>query len=170
MVFYFNIDLIAVIYLDGEDGNNDITFDPASFKTQFTHIYIVVKSLKRVINGAVVPGYVVSIASILDVPEFDPPLPSPPFFNEKDLRHFLMAKLVNGCYAVAAGASKFLKPNTRTRNAFFDEVYEYLTKKQKESSKEASSPIQTGPSPIIVPPERKVIETFIDTKYNVGNQ
>jgi Rap/ran-GAP len=83
------VDIINVVFLDG-----DMQFDPSSIKTQFTHVFILVKE-EKVTNGdgKVINGFRVAIASSTDVPKFGPPLPNPPVFTDTQRLHqFLMAK------------------------------------------------------------------------------
>ncbi|KAJ2996016.1 Signal-induced proliferation-associated 1-like protein 2 [Globomyces sp. JEL0801] len=106
----------------GNDG--EIQFDPKSFKTQFTHVFIVVKKEIVQVKGVNVVGYRIAVTSNVDVPKFGPPLPNPPVFHSKDsLYNFIMSKLINGENA-AFKAPKFSKPNERAHHAFFDEIVE----------------------------------------------
>jgi hypothetical protein len=83
------VDIINVVFLDG-----DMQFDPSSIKTQFTHVFILVKEEKVTTgDGQVITGFRVAITSSTDVPKFGPPLPNPPVFTDtKRLHQFLMAK------------------------------------------------------------------------------
>lgn len=77
------------MFLDG-----DMQFDPSSIKTQFTHVYIIVKAEEVTIsNGSVVSGYRVAVTTSADVAKFGPYLPNPPVFTDMSMLHnFLMAK------------------------------------------------------------------------------
>ena len=132
------LDIINVIYLDG-----DMQFDPTSIKTQFTHVFVIIKQ-ENVIkpDGSSISGYRVAITSSVDVPKFGPPLPNPPLFTDTvKLQHFLLAKrklfvlnraryfnfnitlVVNGENA-ALKAPKFSKPNDKAHHAIFDDIVE----------------------------------------------
>jgi hypothetical protein len=68
-------------------------FDPTTIKTQFTHIYIIVKAEKVIQDGREVEGYRIAVSHSADVPRFGPPLPNPPVFTDiVRLHDFLMAK------------------------------------------------------------------------------
>lgn len=69
-------------------------FDPTSIKTQFIHVYIIVKAeIVQNENEIPVPGYRIAITSSTDVPKFGPPLPNPPVFTDLAImQKFLMAK------------------------------------------------------------------------------
>jgi hypothetical protein len=68
-------------------------FDPSSIKTQFTHVYIIVKHELVTTNGKEEDGYRIAISHSTDVPKFGPALPnSPVFTNLNRLHDFLMAK------------------------------------------------------------------------------
>ncbi|KAJ3330987.1 hypothetical protein HDU76_004341 [Blyttiomyces sp. JEL0837] len=106
-------DIVCIVFLDG-----NLTFDPTSIRSQFLHVFIVVREEKL----SATPGYKVQIAYSKDVPAFGPPLPSPPVFaNKLDLRNFLLAKVINAENA-ALKAPKFMKPHLRTRHSIFNEI------------------------------------------------
>jgi hypothetical protein len=70
-------------------------FDPSSIKTQFTHVYIIVKHEMVPVNGKEVDGYRVAISHSVEVPKFGPALPNPPVFTDVNRLHeFLMAKRI----------------------------------------------------------------------------
>jgi hypothetical protein len=59
-----------------------------------------------------------------DVPQFGPPLPSPPLFdNTQTLRDFLIAKAINAENAAYA-APRFQVPHQRTREQMHDRIME----------------------------------------------
>ncbi|KNC97762.1 uncharacterized protein SPPG_06762 [Spizellomyces punctatus DAOM BR117] len=108
-------DIVTIIFLEG-DGK----FNPKSVKSQFLHVFIVVREDRVTRPGEV--GYRIALASNVDVPPFAPPLPTPPVFWDKaELRDFLLAKMVNAENA-AYKAPKFKTPHHRTRNAVIDEI------------------------------------------------
>ena len=66
-------------------------FFPEEMKSKFNHIFAVVS--RDVTKGC----YFLKIHSKMTVPDYSPPLPNPAvFFDAKELRHFLLAKLMNG--------------------------------------------------------------------------
>ncbi|KAJ3301079.1 Rap1 GTPase-activating protein 2 [Kappamyces sp. JEL0829] len=136
-------DIINIIYQDG-----DMQFDPTSIKTQFTHVYIIVK--QETINnadGTATVGYRIAISSSVDVPKFGPPLPNPPVFTDLGrMEQFLMAKLVNAENA-ALKAPKFSKPNDRAHHALFDDIVEEVTSAGRKDSKKSSD----SPDPPLSP-------------------
>jgi hypothetical protein len=74
-------------------------FDTTSVKTQFTHVYIIVKPENEInADGSTLFGYRVAISSSIDVPKFGPPLPNPPVFTDMQrLSNFLLAKCKCSC-------------------------------------------------------------------------
>lgn len=117
--FQLIVDIVNIIYLDG-----DMQFDPSSVKTQFTHVYILVKQEMIKSSGEEISGYRVAISSSTDVAKFGPPLPNPPVFSDLTrLSQFLIAKLVNSENA-SLKAPKFSKPNDRAHHALFDDIIE----------------------------------------------
>ncbi|KAJ1332817.1 hypothetical protein BSLG_008446 [Batrachochytrium salamandrivorans] len=119
-------DIINIVYLDG-----DAQFDPSTIRSQFTHIFIVVKEEKlenAAVDGVSPPesrvGYRVSVGSNVDVMRFGPQLPEPSIFvNTDEFREFLFCKLINGENS-AYKAPKFAKPHQRTHHALFDDIIE----------------------------------------------
>ena len=86
----FNVlDIVSIIFQDG-----NMQFDPKSITTQFTHVFILIKSeVVQNENELSVPGYRVAVISSIDVPKFGPLLPNPPVFTDfAKLQKFLLAK------------------------------------------------------------------------------
>ncbi|ORX77229.1 hypothetical protein BCR32DRAFT_283391 [Anaeromyces robustus] len=109
-------DIVCFIFLDGSEAK----FDPGTILSQFLHIFIVVQPLQPEESLGI--GYRVTIVSKTDVPIFGPPLPpSGIFHNTSALRHFLLAKGINGENA-AYLAPKFSKPQLRTRGALIEDL------------------------------------------------
>lgn len=126
-------DVINIVFLDG-----DVEFDPKCIKTQFTHIFIVVKAETFVRNGMQVEGFRVAITSNLDVPKFGPPLPNPSrFFDDVQLHDFLIAKLINGENA-AYKAPRFSKPHHRASHAIFENIVDEYFRNPKKSVAKSS--------------------------------
>lgn len=142
-----------MVFLDG-----DMQFDPSSIKTQFTHVFILVKEEKTTsADGTTTTGFRVAITASTDVPKFGPPLPNPPVFTDTQRLHqFLMAKrniflnlVVNGENA-AMKAPKFSKPHERTFLALFDDISEEFgqnetsrkSSKKSTNAEESTSPIR----------------------------
>ncbi|KAI9205805.1 uncharacterized protein BJ171DRAFT_52470 [Polychytrium aggregatum] len=125
-------DIVSIVFLDG--GGQ---FDPRCITSQFLHIFIIIMEDPQYERDGVVP-YRVSVASNRNVPSFGPNLPCPPLFWSKEaLRHFILAKAINGENA-AYSAPKFSKPHTRARNTLFDEI---VTEYQAKSNSTPSSPL-----------------------------
>jgi Rap/ran-GAP len=129
-------DVINIIYLDG-----DIEFDPTTIKTQFTHIFIVVKEETFTVMGVPVEGYRIALTSNTDVPKFGPQLPRPSrFYDSNEVRDFLLAKMINGENA-AYKAPRFAKPQTRTHHAIFESLVEEYYKSSATSSRSKKLPV-----------------------------
>ncbi|KAJ3224404.1 hypothetical protein HK099_008509, partial [Clydaea vesicula] len=131
-------DIVCIVFLDG-----DCQFDPACIKSQFLHIYIIVK---EELSDSNVLGYRVMVTTNTDVGFFGPTLTqNGTFFNKNELLEFLLTKMINGENS-AYKAPKFQRPQTRARNAMIDEVLKDFSKKErsdglsrKESTKSISS-------------------------------
>ncbi|KAJ3175454.1 Signal-induced proliferation-associated 1-like protein 2 [Irineochytrium annulatum] len=137
-------DIVCLVFLDGPNA----TFDPLCIRSQFLHVFIIVKEERSAETGQL--GYRIVIATRNDVPDFGPPLPTPPvFYSRVALREFLMAKIVNGENA-AMKAPKLRAPQERTRAALFDEIVSECLQTARASSsheREPSSPSLTVMSP-----------------------
>lgn len=120
------VDIVNIIYLDG-----DMQFDPSTVKTQFTHVYIIIK--QEMVGN--LEGYRVALSNSNDVSKFSPPLPNPPVFTDmKRLGQFLLAKLVNAENA-SLKSPKFSKPNDRAHHALFDDILEEFCTASRKASK-----------------------------------
>ncbi|KAJ3007131.1 signal-induced proliferation-associated 1-like protein 3 [Thoreauomyces humboldtii] len=174
-------DIVSVVFLDGPQDHTKPRFDPKWVKSQFLHVFIAVHVDRTTRPGQT--GYGVMLACNVDVPWFGPELPTPPvFWNEGELRDFLMAKsrslrfaptdrfkladcscppVVNGENA-AYKAPKFRKPHLRTRNAVLDEIVKEFGGTPSKSHKPHPTPAapSTSTTPIAVtPPTRTSIAT-----------
>lgn len=135
-------------------------FDPTSIRTQFTHVFILIKSeMVQNENDISVPGYRVTVTSSVDVPKFGPPLPNPPVFTDfSTLQKFLLAKrkciftsfkhiyLVINAENAALKSPKFSKPNDRARHAIYDSIIEEFSEavtKEDKTIDSAEKPIRT---------------------------
>jgi hypothetical protein len=75
--------------------DGDGQFSPSTIKTQFTHVYILVKHEVIISEGKSIDGFRVAVTSSVDVPPFGPPLPNPPTFSDvNSLHQYLMAKCI----------------------------------------------------------------------------
>ncbi|KAJ8329472.1 hypothetical protein QVD99_005582 [Batrachochytrium dendrobatidis] len=119
-------DIINIMYLE-----DDAQFDPRAIRSQFTHIFVVIKQEKNLpaLNKSSDlenndTGYRVSITSNADVLRFGPSLPEPSVFVDmNEMREFLFCKLINGENS-AYKAPKFAKPHQRTYRTLFDDIIE----------------------------------------------
>lgn len=113
-------DIVNIIFQDGE---GDSLFDPTSIKSQFNHVFAVVRYDKEQ------HAYRLSVSSREDVPVYGPSLPNPAIFTDPQLfRDFLLIKLMNGeksCY----GAPVFRKKMQRTLEVLLTEICNKYTKK-----------------------------------------
>ncbi|KAL1916679.1 uncharacterized protein VTP21DRAFT_5383 [Calcarisporiella thermophila] len=109
-------DIVTIVFLDGKDTR----FDPAMVRSQFLHIFILVREEGR--WGGEEMAYRVEIVARKDVPSFGPPLPDPPvFYDKKELKSFLLAKMINGEIA-AYHSPKFAVPHARARLAILEDI------------------------------------------------
>ncbi|RCH85749.1 Signal-induced proliferation-associated 1 like protein 2, partial [Rhizopus azygosporus] len=92
----------------GNEGNQ--TFNPKAIRSQFLHVYIVVRPetvhQKR--------HWRVEVIKHKNVNQFGPPIPSPPLFDDKELKSFLTLKLINAENA-ALKSDRFFIPNNKAR-------------------------------------------------------
>ncbi|GAA5795314.1 hypothetical protein HPULCUR_000670 [Helicostylum pulchrum] len=100
-------DIVCIIFLEGEQQ-----FNPKAIRSQFLHVYIVVKPELDQDNKRC---WRVEVLSNKNVGTFGPPLPSPPVFNnDETLKAFLTLKLINAENA-ALKSDKFYIPNNKAR-------------------------------------------------------
>lgn len=124
------------MYLDGPNAQ----FDPTCIASQFLHVYIIIKQEVH----QEVEGYRVIVTSSTDVPHFGPPLPTEGvFLHPSHLRHFILAKMINGENA-AYKAPKFMKPQVRTRNAIMDDIISEFGKKSETVEEDYVSPTSSA--------------------------
>lgn len=108
-------DIITVVYLD-----EDSVVDLSTFKSQFLHVFFIVRKDSHSRPGEV--GYRIYIVRNSDVPYFGPCLPIPPiFYDRESIREFIIGKMINAECA-SYKAPKFSTPHTRTRNAIIDDL------------------------------------------------
>ncbi|CAM0139563.1 unnamed protein product [Umbelopsis sp. WA50703] len=99
-------DIVTLIFLEG-----DAKFDPTMIKSQFLHVFILVR--EETIDGQI--AWRVEIIYNENVPPFGPILPSPALiYSAHDLRAFLSTKLINAENA-SLKSPKFALPNARAR-------------------------------------------------------
>ncbi|KAI8063068.1 hypothetical protein BDF21DRAFT_428612 [Thamnidium elegans] len=100
-------DIVCIIFLEGEQQ-----FNPKAIRSQFLHVYIVVKPELDQDNKRC---WRVEVLSNKNVGKFGPPLPSPGVFNnDETLKAFLTLKLINAENA-ALKSDKFCVPNNKAR-------------------------------------------------------
>ncbi|KAJ3412007.1 GTPase-activating Rap/Ran-GAP domain-like protein 3 [Chytridiales sp. JEL 0842] len=129
-------DIVSVVFLDGENA----TFDPTSIRSQFLHVFIVVKQD----YSASKMGYRVQVAYRNEMIKFGPSLPTPPvFYDPEELRHYLLAKIINAENA-ALKSPKFYKPHLRTREAIISDIHSDLW----DPSPTKTTPTSDSPSSI----------------------
>ncbi|OAD80256.1 hypothetical protein PHYBLDRAFT_162905 [Phycomyces blakesleeanus NRRL 1555(-)] len=108
-------DIVCIVFAEGRQP-----FNPAAIKSQFLHAFIVVHEEEW--NGKI--GWRVEVATVEDVPDFGPKLPDGGFFFEQsDLRSFILAKLINAEYA-ALKSPKFAQPMARAREGILSGIVE----------------------------------------------
>lgn len=105
-------DMTCIVFLDGKSK-----FDPQAIASSFLHVFIVVQPLENSM-------YKVSVTSKEGVPEFGPPLPSPPVFTLGEVfRDFLLSKIINAERATVNGPW-FRSKRQYTRKALLDIIVE----------------------------------------------
>ncbi|XP_016420654.1 rap1 GTPase-activating protein 2-like isoform X3 [Sinocyclocheilus rhinocerous] len=113
-------DIVAAVFQE-----EATPFVPDIIASNFLHAYILVQVENP---GTDDTTYKVSVTAREDVPQFGPPLPSPPIFKKgPEFREFLLTKLINAelaCYR----SSRFAKLEERTRTELLDNLHNELHK------------------------------------------
>ena len=110
-------DVITIIFQEPGAA----AFSPASVRSQFQHIFIIVRAHVKQGDPSSV-RYSVAVARAKCVPEFGPPIPSGPVFQPDDLfRDFLLTKVINGRNAVPR-VGKFATLSTDMRLTFLRDI------------------------------------------------
>uniref|UniRef100_A0A8C1IJ83 Rap1 GTPase-activating protein 2-like n=1 Tax=Cyprinus carpio TaxID=7962 RepID=A0A8C1IJ83_CYPCA len=114
-------DIVAAVFQE-----EATPFVPDMIASNFLHAYILVQVENP---GTDDTTYKVSVTAREDVPQFGPPLPSPPIFKKgPEFREFLLTKLINAelaCYR----SSRFAKLEERTRTELLDNLHNELHKR-----------------------------------------
>jgi len=146
-------DILAIVFQD-----TNTPFCPDMIASNFLHAYIVVQAIDPCSANT---RYKVSVTSRDDVPFFGPNLPSPAIFAKgKQLKEFLLAKLINGeraCYK----ATKFHTLHQRTHATLLENVTLALKMRTEEY-------ISTGSSQKLQQPSSKLISKL--TKKALGGR
>lgn len=83
-------DVISIIFQ--EPGAKP--FSPATIRSQFQHIFIIVRAVPTVSGGL---NYQVSVSKAKCVPDFGPPIPADAIFKRDSvMRDFILTKIING--------------------------------------------------------------------------
>ena len=120
---YIGNDIVTVVFQESDAK----PFIP-NLKSQFQHVFIVVRSLP---NNS---GYAVAVSKAKSVPMFGPPLPPGGLFKkDKTFAEFLLAKIINAENA-AHLSDKFVSMAIRTRKELLkDLATNYVTQTTLES-------------------------------------
>uniref|UniRef100_A0A672L6V5 Rap1 GTPase-activating protein 2-like n=1 Tax=Sinocyclocheilus grahami TaxID=75366 RepID=A0A672L6V5_SINGR len=114
-------DIVAAVFQE-----DPTPFVPDMIASNFLHAFILVQVENP---GTDDTTYKVSVTAREDVPQFGPPLPSPPIFKKgPEFREFLLTKLINAelaCYR----SSRFAKLEERTRTELLDNLHNELHKR-----------------------------------------
>ena len=132
---YMGNDVVMILFQEGHDP-----VDPATFRSHFNHVFISVKVVKKLPNGAVY--YQINTASKRGVRRHEPFLPMPPVFERNSrLRTWFLTKLINSQRA-ALRAPGFSKSLNRTREQLMEacasEVYSGTPVKRKNKPSNSS--------------------------------
>jgi len=147
-------DILAIVFQD-----TNTPFSPDMIASHFLHAFIVVQVIDPCTSDT---KYKVSVTSRDDVPLFGPSLPSTPaiFSKGKQLKEFLLAKLINGemaCYK----AKKICSLHQRTRATLLENVTHELKMRTEEYMSTSCCPkqeLQTS-SKLITKLTRKALGT-----------
>ncbi|KAG0212416.1 Rap/ran-GAP protein [Mortierella sp. GBA30] len=125
-------DIVCIIFVDG-----DQPFIPNAIKSQFLHIFLVIR---QIVLPDGTKGYSAAVVCDDQVPDFGPPLPDPPIFKtSQELRAFLLCKMINGENA-AYKAPRLIKPHQRARSGMLENLVAKANTlaKDKDSDKRLS--------------------------------
>jgi len=112
-------DIVTIIFQEP----NALPFTPRSMRSQFQHVFIIVRLLPSTyINGKKVTSYAVAVSRSKEVPIFGPPIPdSGIFVKSKAFTEFLLSKIINGENA-AHRSAKFRSMAQRTRYGYLKDL------------------------------------------------
>ncbi|CRK96449.1 CLUMA_CG009914, isoform A, partial [Clunio marinus] len=112
-------DIVAIVFQE-----KNTPFSPDMIASHFLHAFVVVQQHTR-------SSYKISVAARDGVPFFGPALPRNGIIGKKQLKEFLLTKLINAenaCYK----AEKFAKLEYRTRSSLLQNLVEDLRDKTKD--------------------------------------
>ena len=118
-------DVAMIIFQDG----SLTSYVPSTMTGQVSHVFIVVRPLTLTDGSA---AYQVGVCSKDFVAKFGPRVPTPNIILEKDIREWLLTKLLNGfiCAQMSPGLSMMY---VRPRQHLMTELIQTLAEGQKES-------------------------------------
>lgn len=120
-------DIVTIVFQ--EEGA--LPFTPKSFRSQFQHIFIIVRAL----NPPILPDgshdfsaprhYAVAVSRSKEVPPFGPPIPEGGIFvKSPQFKNFLLAKVINAENAAHKYCGKFRDMGQRTRFGMLKDLVE----------------------------------------------
>ncbi|XP_021944832.2 signal-induced proliferation-associated 1-like protein 3 isoform X2 [Folsomia candida] len=111
-------DMVTIVFQ--EPGSR--AFTPKSVRSQFQHVFVVVRLVDFEGGGGGQPVYSLAISRSCEVPEFGPPLTTPTFSRDSFFLNFLLSKIINAENATYK-SEKFTTMAIRTRNEYLKDLY-----------------------------------------------
>jgi len=114
-------DIVLLVFMEGD---TNLVFDPTKIRTNFNHVFFVVKKDRKESKARGNTVYRMSVASKDGVADITPGLPDPTLLNKDTLfREYLLTKLINAERA-AYCAPGFCKALERTKEGLLQEIFD----------------------------------------------
>jgi len=128
-------DIVTIIFQD-EPG---LRYSPLTISSQFLHVFFGIELMGKDQQG---PKYRLNVCTNDKVPSYGPPLPSSPVFTKNDLKHFLLAKMINSEKA-AYLAPAFQARRKRTLKGLLGQIHEKFYSEAKKNQKRLDAEAHT---------------------------
>ncbi|RWS27672.1 signal-induced proliferation-associated 1-like protein 2 [Leptotrombidium deliense] len=110
-------DIVTIVFQEPDA----LPFTPKTIRSQFQHVFIIVRVIPGTSNG-VPTRYAVSVSRSKEVPVFGPPIPENGIFTKsKAFTEFLLSKIINAENA-AHRSDKFRSMAQRTRHEYLKDL------------------------------------------------
>jgi len=121
-------DVVVLVYTEGDQA-----LDPGFIRSQFNHVYVVVRPVVMTNRDSQTPSktvYRIGVVAKHGVVPFGPYLQQDKLYEKEELRDFLLTKLINAERA-ALHASAFRDRIVRTRQTFLSNLVATYVKPEK---------------------------------------
>ena len=103
-------DIVVLVFIEPNAG----PLDPTILTSQFNHVFIAVQPLPNLDNKDTFENYLLQICYKTGVKKFEPETPPNGIIHKKDLREFLLAKMINAERSVLEFSKEFVTKEKRT--------------------------------------------------------